>query len=63
MGVGYRDHIDRARNKPRTGAAENGTKLAEEGEACSLKNNFIASASGCGRPINITLFGPFRNWK
>lgn len=61
VGVGYRNHIARARNRPRTGAAENGIKLAGDGETCSFKNNFKASASGCGSPINITLFGPFRS--
>jgi len=31
------------------------------GEARSLVNSLIASANGCGIPINLTLFGPFRN--
>lgn len=45
----------------RMGAIINGRKFAGEGGLCSFKNSFNASARGCGRPIRIILFGPFRN--
>lgn len=32
------------------------------GFTCSLVNSFMASAMGCGSPINLGLFGPFRRW-
>lgn len=32
------------------------------GLICSLVKSLIASAIGCGRPINLGLFGPFRSW-
>lgn len=60
---GYNDHMARARKRPRMGQAENGIKLADVGEACSFKKSLRASARGCGIPISITLFGPFRSWK
>lgn len=61
VGVGYKDHIASARNSPRAGAIRNGTKLASEGEVCSFRNSFRASARGCGSPMSITLFGPLRS--
>jgi len=59
--VGYKNHIIRARSKLRVGAVRNGVKFADEGEACSFRNSFRASARGWGNPRNITLFGPFRS--
>jgi hypothetical protein len=43
------------------GAIINGNLLIILGLACSLINSFIASASGWGRPIYMTLLGPFRS--
>jgi len=45
----------------RAGAYVNGVRLIIDGLACSFMNSLIASANGCGIPISITLFGPFRN--
>ena len=52
-----------ARKSPRAGAAENGIRFATDGVACSLRKSLRASARGCGSPISMTLFGPFRSWK
>lgn len=51
----------RARVRLRIGAEMNGKVFAGEGDECSFRNNFNASARGWGRPISITLFGPLRN--
>lgn len=60
---GNRIHNIRDRISPRIGANMYGDIFAGVGFLCSLVNSLMASANGWGRPINITLFGPFRNWK
>lgn len=45
----------------RLGASINGERLAAKGFGACLMNSLIASANGCGRPINPGLFGPFRS--
>lgn len=45
------------------GATMNSCLLIRVGLVCSLTKSLIASANGWGRPINETLFGPFRSWK
>lgn len=60
---GYRVHIIKASRRLRIGANRNGKMLAGEGEDCSFRNSFRASARGCGRPIRATLLGPLRSWK
>lgn len=59
--MGYRSQRVSARVRLRIGAKIKGRKFAGEGDACSFKNNFSASARGWGRPIRATLFGPFRS--
>lgn len=61
--IGYRDHNNSARNSLIQGAIRNGAMFAIFGLDCSFKNSFIASASGCGIPEILTLFGPLRIWK
>lgn len=56
-------HIINAKNSAMLGATINGRGFDIVGAACSLINSLIASENGCGRPINPTLFGPFRRWK
>ena len=60
-GMGYTSHSVSARLRLRIGAIIKGRRFAGAGEACSFKNSFRASARGWGRPIRITLFGPFRS--
>ena len=60
--VGYSIHIINARNSLNEGAAINGEMLAIDGNVCSLRKSFIASAIGWGTPIIETLFGPLRDW-
>lgn len=60
---GYRTQINRASSRARAGEARNGRVFAGVGAVSSFVNSFNASASGCGRPIKLTLFGPFRSWK
>jgi len=58
---GNRVHNINARMRPRIGAKIYGEMFAGVGLVCSLVNNLIASANGCGRPMSITLFGPLRS--
>jgi len=60
---GNKTHSISARIRPSTGANIYGDIFAGVGLACSFVNNLMASAKGWGRPISITLFGPFRSWK
>lgn len=53
-------HISRARVNLKIGAIINGIRLDVVGFACSLTNNLMASANGCGRPKIPGLLGPFR---
>ena len=63
VGSGYKIHRRRAKKSPAIGAIRNGVLLAGDGAADSFINSFIASAIGWGKPVSITLFGPFRSWK
>lgn len=58
---GYSVHIISARANLRVGAAINNMEFDIVGLACSLTNNLIASANGCGIPDSLGLFGPLRN--
>lgn len=57
---GNKDHSNMANSRLRKGAIRNGDILASIGFGCSFKKSLSASASGCGMPIMLTLFGPFR---
>jgi len=57
---GYSIHIIIASVSLSVGAAINNSQFDIVGFACSFTNNLIASANGCGSPINLGLFGPFR---
>lgn len=59
--MGYKYQRNIARVRPMVGAKKNGKRFARVGRDCSLKNSFKASASGCGMPVNETLFGPLRS--
>ena len=59
--IGYSSQRLSARVRLKTGAKIKGSRLAGAGDACSFKNSFNASASGWGRPIRATLFGPLRS--
>lgn len=60
-GMGKRSQRLKASMRLRIGAKIKGRRFAGVGVECSFRNSFKASARGCGRPIRITLFGPFRN--
>ena len=60
---GNKCHKIKALLNLKIGAKKKGNTLANLGTETSLQNNLIASAKGWGSPINLTLFGPFRNWK
>ena len=62
-GWGYRTQIIKASERPIIGASINGVRFDAWGLDCSLINSLIASANGCGKPINPGLLGPLRVWK
>lgn len=51
----------RARVSLSVGASINGILFEADGFDCSLINNLMASAKGCGRPMSPGLLGPFRS--
>ena len=57
---GYKDQIRRARKRAAIGDARKGRVLASVGVTSSFVKSFKASASGCGRPVKLTLLGPLR---
>ena len=60
-GWGYKDHSRRARIKVMIGDRMYGEVFDSVGFVCSFRNNFSASAKGCGIPIIPTLLGPLRS--
>lgn len=58
---GINSHRMRARNRLAIGVITKGEMFASRGKLVVLTNSFRASARGCGTPIILTLFGPFRS--
>lgn len=54
-------HNINVKNNPMSGAIQNILIFDNDGVDRSFINNFIASAKGCGIPVILTLFGPFRS--